>query len=150
MYNEMDVSFGRKKKKGTIVAIPAGYISSTPMTGKTWKFKMNIDRRVMVQAYDVDQSKGMMVGDVTQNGKFITISFDKDKTGYAVIVIPKAELDVTVPSKHWELQHNLGRLVCAQVYLDGTGQAMGDVHNVDENTVTVDFNKPMTGYLLVA
>ena len=133
-----------------MVAIPAGYIDKRPMTGKEWKFKMNVNRKVMIQAYDVDQSKGMMIGDIVQEGRNVTISFDKSKTGYAVFVIPKAELDVTTPSKHWELHHNLGRTVCVQVYLDDVGQAMGDVHNVDENTVTVDFNKPMTGYLLVA
>ena len=150
MYDKMDISFGRKKKKGTVIAVPAGYISSTPMTGKVWKFKLNTDRKVMIQIYDVDQSKGMMIGDITQNGKYVTITFEKSKTGYPVFVIPKAELDVTSPSTHWEFHHNLGKLVCAQVYLDDTGQAMGDVHNVDENTVTVDFNKPMSGYLLVA
>ena len=145
----MEATFGKKKKSGKIITVPAGYRPSTPMTGTVWKLKLSKADRVMVQCYDVDETKGMMRGDVVQDGKNLTITFSKSRTGYPVLVKPAVEY-AFYDKTHIELKHNLGRWVCAQIFLDGTGQAMGDVHNVDENTVTVDFNQPMSGYLLVA
>lgn len=132
-----------------MICIPAGYKPAEPYTGSTWTLRLRNSDHVMVQAYSTDESEGMVEADAIQNGKILTIDFGRPVTGYPVLVLPSKTAEF-VNESHWSFRHNLGHWVCAQVFIDEQGQAFPDIHNISENVVEVYFNKPVSGYLLVA
>lgn len=100
-----------------------------------------------VQMYDA--TEGMITGDVAQRNGTITISFDRQRTGWVVLARPSlaVHFDNRISGR---VTHNMGRFVAMQVYTDNLeGQAMLECHNIDENTCEVDFNGTFSGFLLI-
>lgn len=113
----------------------------------TWVINHGTNQLYAVQIYD--EQEGMVTGDVAQINGTITISFDQNRTGWAVLVKPQMTVHFD-NSETGRVQHNLGRFVGMQVYADDLeGQAMLDCHNIDENVCEADFNGTFSGYLLI-
>ena len=146
-YGTVRVTFSTKRG-GKMICVPSGYTPRDPYSGSVWTFPLKNEGPVMVQVYSTDESEGMIMGDVVQDGRTITIDFGRSVTGWPVLVKPAKVMEFT-DATDWTFHHNLNRWVCAQVYIEDEGQALADVHNLDENTVQVEFNQPMSGCLLV-
>ena len=105
--------------------------------------------RFLVQVY-VDGT-GRSMADIIQDSDAGVISIelgDEPMSGY--IVARKATMVQEFDdSTEVVVQHNLGRVVGVQVFLDGTGQTMADIVCTDENTVTVSSNNPISGYVVI-
>lgn len=147
-YSPMKVTFN-KSIAGTAVYSSPGYTPDSPKTGTEWKFVIAGVQKVLVQAYSTDPDEGMMYPDIIQEGNVVTVKFAKSVTGWPVLVKAEAEKSFT-NSDEWVFQHNLGRKVVAQAYLPTTGQVLGEVTYVDDNTIKMNFESPLTGYMVVA
>lgn len=147
-YSPMKITFN-KSIAGTAVYSSSGYTPDSPKTGTEWKFVIAGVQKVLVQAYSTDPDEGMMYPDIIQEGNVVTVKFAKSVTGWPVLVKAEAEKSFT-NSDEWVFQHNLGRKVVAQAYLPTTGQVLGEVTYVDDNTIKMNFESPLTGYMVVA
>lgn len=138
-----------KDSAGNIVLSPSGYKPTAPETGKTWTFKIDGGQEVLAQVYSTDASIGMLFPDIIQKDGVVTMRFSIESTGWPVLIKSVAGMDF-VASTEWVFQHNLGRRVLAQAYIDEVGQAMGEVVYVDKDTVKMLFSEPKTGRMVVA
>lgn len=105
--------------------------------------------RFLVQVY-VDGT-GRSMADIIQDSGAGVISIDlgdEPMSGY--VVARKATMvQAFEDATEIVIQHDLGRVVGVQVFLDGTGQTMTDIVCMDENTVVVSSNNPITGYITI-
>lgn len=93
---------------------------------------------------------GQAIGDIKQENGVVTVDFGRSLSGYVVLRKASMVYEFT-EQKDVVVQHNLGRVVGVQVYLDGTGQAMVDVQQTsDNNVVEIHVNSPITGYIVIA
>lgn len=109
---------------------------------------LSTDDRYLVQVYT--DGTGMMMPDIIQDPGAGVISIDLGDTPVSGTIVLKKATQVFEFTDATEVvcTHNLGRFVGAQVYLNGTGQAMADVV-CSLNDVTVSANIAMTGYVAI-
>lgn len=111
----------------------------------TWIIPHATGKFVLVQQFT--DAYGNVLGDVSQDGNNVAITFNQPLSGFVAMVIPDTDAIYYDNQSVWEFQHMKGRLVMVQTY-DSTGnQIFGDVQCTDE-TVTVTFNVPQSGYLV--
>lgn len=105
--------------------------------------------RFLVQTYT--DGTGRFMPDIIQDSGTGVISVDFGDTPVSGYLVARKATVVHEFTDATEIRcvHNLGRMVGAQVYLEGTGQAMADIECVDDNTVVVSSNIPITGYLAI-
>ena len=139
--------------KGTMLVKAAdavvNFIDRTNVTIDVTQYGYTTDDMFLVQIY-VDGT-GRSMPDIVQDAGTGIIEVDlgdKPLTGSITLIqatqIYRAEAETDI-----SYTHNLGRVVGAQLYLDGSGQAMADIVCVDANTVEVSSNIPLTGSLLI-
>lgn len=108
---------------------------------------LDANSKYMVQVYM--DSTGQAMGDVNQQGGYITVDFGSNPaSGYLVLRKPTMVAEFK-NQKKVVVTHNLGRKVGAQVFIDGTGQAMIDIQCSDDNTATLEVNQEISGYILI-
>lgn len=105
--------------------------------------------KFLVQVYV--EGMGQLITDISQDSGtgIVSLDFGRDPvSGY--LLLTKASMVQTFESaKTITCTHNLGRVAGVQVYSDDMGQLMADILCVDENTVSVSANIPITGYVVV-
>ena len=139
--------------KGTMLVKPADLeISFNQVTSvgiDVVQFGYERGDKFLVQVY-LDGT-GRMMPDIIQDPGTGVISIDFGDTPLtgSVVLVSATQVYEFTDETDIRYEHGLGRVVGAQVYLEGTGQAMADIVCVDENTVEVSSNIPLTGYLII-
>lgn len=107
------------------------------------------DSKYLVQIFTDEM--GQTIADVVQDSDSGVIEIDfggMSLTGF--IVLRESSKWVPFENKSEVIcQHDLGRAVGVQVYLNGTGQTFSDVKCTSENSVTISMGSESTGYIVI-
>ena len=105
--------------------------------------------KFLVQVY-VDGT-GRSMPDIIQDDGTGVISLDFGDTPLNGFVVARKATLVQKFENATEIicEHNLGRVVGAQVYLENSGQVMADLVCTDENTLVVSSNNSISGYVVI-
>ena len=125
------------------------FVDSTGMTIDLIHEGFSADDRFLVQIFTDEM--GQTMADITQDSGSGVIEIDfggMNLTGF--VIIRKASVVQTFENTSEVVcQHDLGRTVGAQVYLEGSGQVLADVKCTSENVVTISMGSAVTGYVVV-
>lgn len=129
-------------------------IVSITEASDTWTYINATNKPVFVQAYEYVESTGLydeIRGNIDQPSSTgftpVTDVFDNEHSGEMTIV--KSDLVYTFENQStWIVNHNLSEMLGVQCYTDEYGMIQGNIDQ-DGNTVTVAWNQPMSGYLIL-
>lgn len=107
------------------------------------------DDKFLIQIFTDEM--GQTMADIIQDSGSGVIEIDFGGMSLTGFVILRSASVVQTFENASEVvcQHDLGRKVGVQVYLEGSGQALADVKCTSENVVTVSMGSEVTGYVVV-